>query len=460
MPSTYSTSLGIELIQNGEQAGSWGQTTNTNLGTLLEQAISGVGNYVMIDSAVLADNTLAIGNGTANVSRNAVLVLTGTLTATRTLTVPNGNNGQAFNKFYAIRNGTSGNQSVLIKTSAGTGVTLANGYTQLMYCDGTNVVAASVPFNSTTGQIQYSSLAGVIPVANGGTNLSTIPTNGQLLIGNGTGYTLATIASSPSITVTNGPGTITLSAAAVAVPGSQGNIIFNGGGTPAAFSANANLFWDNGNGRLGLGTSSPQTTLHVSGTSYLNGNVGVKTNSPSVDFQVAGTSLATTAAFGDANFSAYVASTNAYISFSSGNYMEYQRSSNRLIQYINNTPVFLVNSSGDLQMNSGYGSIATAYGCRAWVNFNGSGAATVRASANITSVFYHGTGDYTVNFANAMPDANYMVALSTNENGAAPVFLALKNGVAPTTTSVRLGARYGTSWSPQDVSYGMVSIFR
>ena len=65
------------------------------------------------------------------------------------------------------------------------------------------------------------------------------------------------------------------------------------------------------------------------------------------------------------------------------------------------------NSSGDIQFNSGYGSVATAYGCRAWVNFNGTGTVAIRASGNVTSITDGGTGNYTVNFTTAMPDANY-----------------------------------------------------
>ena len=65
--------------------------------------------------------------------------------------------------------------------------------------------------------------------------------------------------------------------------------------------------------------------------------------------------------------------------------------------------------SGNLQMNSGYGSMATAYGCRAWVNFNGTGTVAIRASGNVSSITDNGTGDYTVNFTNAMPDANYAI---------------------------------------------------
>ena len=66
--------------------------------------------------------------------------------------------------------------------------------------------------------------------------------------------------------------------------------------------------------------------------------------------------------------------------------------------------------TGNLQFNSGYGSAATAYGCRAWVNFNGTGTVAIRASGNVSSITDNGTGDYTVNFATAMSDANYAAA--------------------------------------------------
>jgi hypothetical protein len=144
MPSTYSTSLGIELIGNGEQASNWGTTTNNNLGTLLEQAITGVGN---VDMSAGTSVTIVTGTGVVGAARNAVLVLTGSLGASCNLIVP------TVNKFYAVRNATTGGQNVVVKTSAGTGVTLANGYTQLMYCDGTNVVSATQPFDSVNGNV-------------------------------------------------------------------------------------------------------------------------------------------------------------------------------------------------------------------------------------------------------------------------------------------------------------------
>ena len=67
-------------------------------------------------------------------------------------------------------------------------------------------------------------------------------------------------------------------------------------------------------------------------------------------------------------------------------------------------------SGSNFQFNSGYGSVATAFGCRAWVNFNGTGTPSIRASGNVSSVTKNGTGDYRVNFATAMPDTNYSLS--------------------------------------------------
>jgi hypothetical protein len=74
--------------------------------------------------------------------------------------------------------------------------------------------------------------------------------------------------------------------------------------------------------------------------------------------------------------------------------------------------------SGDLSFNSGYGSAAVAYGCRAWVNFNGTGTVAIRAAGNVSSITDNGTGDYTVNFTTAMPDVNYGFSGGGNASGA------------------------------------------
>jgi hypothetical protein len=83
-----------------------------------------------------------------------------------------------------------------------------------------------------------------------------------------------------------------------------------------------------------------------------------------------------------------------------------------------------IDSSANLQFNSGYGSVATAYGCRAWVNFNGTGTVAIRASGNVSSITDNGTGDYTVNFATAMPDVNYSIGhIIGDTGGSAQAFL-------------------------------------
>ena len=75
-----------------------------------------------------------------------------------------------------------------------------------------------------------------------------------------------------------------------------------------------------------------------------------------------------------------------------------------------------IDSSSNLQFNSGYGSVATAYGCRAWVNFDGTGTVAIRDSGNVSSITDNGTGDYTVNFTTNMPDTNYCVVASGGQN--------------------------------------------
>lgn len=148
MASTYSTNLKIELIATGEQSGTWGGTTNTNLGTALEEAVVGYGNP---DFTSDADLTLTLSNSNATqVARNLVLNVTstGSLTATRNLVVP------TIEKPYVVQNNTSGGQSIIVKTSGGTGVTVANGASVYLYTDGTNVVPIFNTFVTTNWSVR------------------------------------------------------------------------------------------------------------------------------------------------------------------------------------------------------------------------------------------------------------------------------------------------------------------
>jgi hypothetical protein len=105
-------------------------------------------------------------------------------------------------------------------------------------------------------------------------------------------------------------------------------------------------------------------------------------------------------------------------------------------------------TSGNFLFNSGYGSVATAYGCRAWVNFNGTGTVSIRASGNVSSITDNGTGDYTVNFSNAMPDAFYVLAGTATVDNTAPAATqttAVLSGNIRATTSMRIYTQF-----PQD----------
>ena len=134
MSSTYSTNLAIELIGTGDQSGAWGTTTNSNLGTLIEQAISGYTTQAITDGA---DTVLVMSPGASAVARNMVIECTGTLTAARNLVVP------ANKKLYFIYNNTSGGFAVTVKVSGLTGVSVPNGKKLVLMNNGTDIVVAT-----------------------------------------------------------------------------------------------------------------------------------------------------------------------------------------------------------------------------------------------------------------------------------------------------------------------------
>lgn len=132
MPSTPSPNLRIQLIASGEQANTWGTTTNTNLGTLIEQAICGMATLTLTG----ATYTLSTYNYVQDESRMMILKCGGAPGTTCTITAP------AVSKMYIIANGTSDNSSVTITSGSGTTVTVASGLSSIVWCDGTNFSTA------------------------------------------------------------------------------------------------------------------------------------------------------------------------------------------------------------------------------------------------------------------------------------------------------------------------------
>ena len=140
----------------------------------------------------------------------------------------------------------------------------------------------------------------------------------------------------------------------------------------------------------------------------------------------------------------------------------YSHSDNYLAFDTDATERMRIDSSGNLRFNSGYGSVATAYGVRAWVNFNGTGTVAIRASGNVSSITDNGTGDYTVNFTNALSDSNFSFVGSTEadaaNNGTNTLVLAF--GYSPSTSSVRVWSASTDSLVLTDKTYISVAIFR
>ena len=148
MASTYSSDLKLELMATGENAGTWGTKTNTNL-ELVQQAIAG---YQAIDVAS-SDIALVMSNASISNARNMVLNFTGTLAGNRTVTIPD-----SIEKFYILKDGTthSGN-TLTFKTVSGTGFTLDQGKIHAAFSDGTNVT--EVALDTLGGTIGTASIA-------------------------------------------------------------------------------------------------------------------------------------------------------------------------------------------------------------------------------------------------------------------------------------------------------------
>jgi hypothetical protein len=214
MASTYSN-IKIQLMASGENNTTWGNVTNTNLGTALEEAIVGS-----------ADVTFASGNVTltltdtnaSQTARHMRLRCTGTTGgSTRNLVVP------SIEKPYIVANDCA--DSIVVKTAAGTGITVPAGKTMWVYSDGTNVVNVTTHLSSLT-------LGTPLPISSGGTGSSAALT--------------------------------------------QGSVVFAGVG--GAYSQdNANFFWDDTNNRLGIGTATPASSLNILGDQILAGATGTAT---------------------------------------------------------------------------------------------------------------------------------------------------------------------------------------
>ena len=149
MATAYTPILQLALPVTGELQGTWGTVVNDNITSMIEQAIAGLAT---VSTWTAASHTLTTANGTTDEARCAVLECSGAPGAAATVVCP------TFSKVYIIKNSVTGGYAVTLKTSAGTGISVPNGSTALLYCDGTNVVSGAT-YMATLSTTQVDILA-------------------------------------------------------------------------------------------------------------------------------------------------------------------------------------------------------------------------------------------------------------------------------------------------------------
>jgi len=187
MASTYTVNTGIELIANGEQSGTWGTTTNTNL-QIVDRLTSGVGSITLSGTT----HTLSTSDGALSDGQYKVLVFGGSPSGTNTVTVsPNDQSKQ----YFIVNN--SG-ESIIISQGSGASVTIADGSTDIIYCDGAGSGAAVTSFGTD--------FSGVLTTGDIGTTVLAYDANLQSFV---TAFTLPTSdGTANQALTTNGSGTI------------------------------------------------------------------------------------------------------------------------------------------------------------------------------------------------------------------------------------------------------------
>lgn len=537
MASTYS-SLKFELITTGEQSGTWGDTTNTNIGTAIQEAITGSADVTFSSGTVTLSLTDTNNTQTA---RNLRLNLTGTSGGAQNLIVP------AIEKQYIVYNGCA--DTITIKNSTGTGVAVPAGKTMVVFNNGTNVVDVTTHATSLT-------LGSALPVTSGGTGVTTSTGTGNVVLSNSPTLVTPALGTPASGTLTNCNGL----PVATGISG-LGSGVATFLATPSSSNLAAAVSDETGSGALvfansptlvtpALGTPSSGTltsctglplTTGVTGTlPVANGGTGVTTstgsgsvvlsNSPTLVTPALGTPssgtltnctglpLATGVSglgSGVATFLATPSSANlaAAVTGETGSGALVFATSPTLVTPALGTPssgtltsctglplttgvtgtlpvanggtgatsitsgalikgagtgAFSAASASDITSaigstavtnatnasNATSGSTLASQTAKAWVRFDGVAGVSINASYNVSSVTRTASGKYTVNFSNALADANYSFTMGSaqisgfgNPQGGT----AVDTGVPPTASAFSfntLDNTYNSSDSP------------
>jgi len=435
MPSSFSPSLRLELIAPGEQAGTWGSTTNTNLGTLIESSVAGFQTV----SVIAADQALTIADGAADQSRSAMLRFTTTTGAAFNVYAP------PVSKQYLVFNDSVHAATLFNSTSpgnttpAGGGIVVPAGKTLAVYSDGT-----------VFKTIDAAALTGVLPLADGGTgattaagartNLGTVndPGSNGILVRTAANTTTprSVAVSGTGLSVTNGDGvagnpTVASNATSantnstIVARDASGN--FSAGTITATLSGNVT-----GNAATATALQTARTIGGVSFDGTANINLpGVNTagnqNTTGTAANITGTAAVanggtgrTTLTSNNVVLGAGTSAVNFVAPGTSGNVLT--SNGTTWTSAAAATPTIATTAEAQagtnntnlmtaLRTREAFNASGTApvFACRAWVNFNGTGTVSIRASGNVSSITDNGTGNYTINFTTAMQDADYSV---------------------------------------------------
>jgi hypothetical protein len=322
MTTAYTPILQLALPVTGELNGTWGDVVNNNITSMIEQAIAGLAT---INTWTTASHTLTTADGTTDEARCAILQCSGTPGAAATVICP------ALSKIYIIKNSVSGGFAVTLKTSAGTGISVPNGGTALLYCDGTNVVSggglngdvvgpasatdtAIATFDGVTGKLIKNN-ASVTIAANvitalgfsgplNGTVGATTPATGKFTTVESTittGTAPLVVASTTNVANLNAS---SLSGATFASPGSIGSTTAGSGAfttlsatgvtTLSAGTLGAPALTTSGDTNTGMFFPAADTIALVEGGTEVirinsSSNVGIGTSSPGAKLAVVGT---------------------------------------------------------------------------------------------------------------------------------------------------------------------------
>jgi hypothetical protein len=197
--TNFSPLLGLALPTTGDLSGTWGTTVNNSITSLLDSAVAGTTTL-----STDVDVTLSTTNGAANQARNAVLLCTGARTSLKTITAP------AQSKAYIVINATTGGYSVkVVGSGPTTGVTIPNGEKALIAWNGSDFVVVAKSIIDLTADVK-----GVLPTANGGTNLSSFTSGGAVYATSTSALTTGTLpvaSGGTGVTTSTGSGNVVLS---------------------------------------------------------------------------------------------------------------------------------------------------------------------------------------------------------------------------------------------------------